>query len=609
VPAIPRDPWSIAALATAFLYAALTIDRGWIPHDDGTLAQAAVRVLTGELPHRDFAYMYTGGLAYWHALAFTLFGIHLLALRIFLLVAFGAFLLVFHAVARRFASPRASAATVLFAAAWGVPNYPAAMPTWYNLFLAVFAVWCLLRFLEEPRQTWLFLAGSACGLSIVIKVVGLYTLAAILIGLILVEADGQREGPGGARPTLFTGAVALALGLYVMLVFLLVRARLDPATVVHFVLPSAVVAGAASWRVSRSAGLATGAERAARLSRLVVPVLAGATVPVALFLVPYVVSGSIGDLLEGTLVLPQRLAYAAASPLPLGLSLPALVFLALAAAAGLTGGRARVAAVALLSLSLAGVLAFGGQDVVYLRVWSAMLLGPVLVTLLTVGLALRAWARGDAERGPLGATLLAAILGTFVLVQYPFAGPIYFFYVAPLIALCALAALRLASSAWRAPAAILYVFTLLFAGVWIATGRIYAMAQGRYEPRPPLERLALDRGHIRIPAEDRAEYEALVALVRELSAGTGVTFATPDAPEVYFLSGLRNPTPVLFDFFDEPEGRAERTLTTLEQAGVRVVVLNRTPQLSGPPPPDLLAALESRYPRAASVGRFVVRWR
>ena len=52
---IIRDPWAVAALVAGFAYAALTIDRGWIPHDEGLLGQAAVRVLTGELPHRDFA--------------------------------------------------------------------------------------------------------------------------------------------------------------------------------------------------------------------------------------------------------------------------------------------------------------------------------------------------------------------------------------------------------------------------------------------------------------------------------------------------------------------------------------------------------------------------
>src|SRR5215831_17279135 len=44
--------------------------RQWLPWDDGTMAQAAERVLNGQLPHRDFNEPYTGGLTWLHAAAF-----------------------------------------------------------------------------------------------------------------------------------------------------------------------------------------------------------------------------------------------------------------------------------------------------------------------------------------------------------------------------------------------------------------------------------------------------------------------------------------------------------------------------------------------------------
>ena len=43
------------------------IDRGWVPHDEGLIGHTAERVLAGELPHRDFDDVYTGGLAYINA--------------------------------------------------------------------------------------------------------------------------------------------------------------------------------------------------------------------------------------------------------------------------------------------------------------------------------------------------------------------------------------------------------------------------------------------------------------------------------------------------------------------------------------------------------------
>ena len=232
--------------------------------------------------------------------------------------------------------------------------------------------------------------------------------------------------------------------------------------------------------------------------------------------------------------------------------------------------------------------------------------------LATVGVliaATQAWRRGEDGDRPLMAAATGAVLGTFTLVQYPFSGPVYFFYLAPLVALAALAATSLAGGSWKAPMFALFVFALAFGGGWVGTASLFPTAQGRYVLRPAGERLELERGRIRVSPDDRVEYERLAATLSQLSSGTGVAFVTPDAPEAYFLSGLRNPTPVLFDFLDDPQGRTERVLATLEREDVRVVALNRAPQFSGPPPADLVAAIELRYPQAVNIGRFIVRWR
>jgi len=55
------------------------VNRGWVPHDEGLLGQSAERLLAGQLPHRDFDEVYTGGLSYLHALAFEVGGVRLIA--------------------------------------------------------------------------------------------------------------------------------------------------------------------------------------------------------------------------------------------------------------------------------------------------------------------------------------------------------------------------------------------------------------------------------------------------------------------------------------------------------------------------------------------------
>jgi hypothetical protein len=78
---------------------------------------------------------------------------------------------------------------------------------------------------------------------------------------------------------------------------------------------------------------------------------------------------------------------------------------------------------------------------------------------------------------------------------------------------------------------------------------------------------------------------------------------------VYFLSGLRNPTRTLFDFFDARAGRTQRILHALVEHDVTVVALNTGRSYSRGIPADLAAALTARYPRSERVGDFIVRWR
>src|SRR5512133_4175771 len=155
----------IALLVATVLYVAWHLDRGWIPLDDGALAQGGERVLRGDLPHRAFDEVYGGALSYLNAAAFRIFGTNLGAIRIPLFVVFVAWVPTVYYLASRFVRPLMAAGATLLAVAWSLPNYTAAMPSWYNLFLATFGLAALFRHVEDGRRRWLVLAGVAGGLS------------------------------------------------------------------------------------------------------------------------------------------------------------------------------------------------------------------------------------------------------------------------------------------------------------------------------------------------------------------------------------------------------------------------------------------------------------
>jgi hypothetical protein len=600
-------------LGSACVYVAWLMDRAWIPHDDGLLAQTAERILLGERSHTDFQDPYTGALAYWHALALRLFGVHLLSLRVMLFLSSLPFLAATYAVLRRFLRPRWAAVATAGALVWGLPSYPASMPTWYNLFLATLALLAFFRFLESGRHGWLFWAGAAAGVSTLFKLVGVFSLAGLLLALFFCSSWVGR--PSGGVPGRSRWGSLLASGGALVYTLLLVRLVLSGGATVaqlfHYLLPGiglGLGVMAANWL-----GPAGGEAGGVLLWRRTLALATGFAIPIGMFALPYAVSGSLADLWHGVVVLPQRrLAFASGQPFPLRMLLPSLPLFLIAGVAVRGPERWREPALRVLSALLGSVLLLGSVDLAFGAAWYGLRALPTLLVVIgLVAVAVRVRQVGDGgvpDRPVLMAASVFAMLGTFSMVQFPFTGPVYFFYVAPLLPLAGAAVLALTSgpSPRRLMVAVLS-FGMLFGVTWVNRASILGLGEGRFEARAEDRRLALERGRIRVSAEDKAVYEELVATVQAVTRSSFI-YVTPDAPEVYFLSGLRNPTPVFYDFFDEEAGRTDRMLRTLEREGVNVVVLNTALRFSPPPPPRLVEALEARFSSARMVGPFIVRW-
>jgi hypothetical protein len=245
---------------------------------------------------------------------------------------------------------------------------------------------------------------------------------------------------------------------------------------------------------------------------------------------------------------------------------------------------------------------------VYRSVWYAM--QTLLPWLVVAGVVTVARPRtADAEDQLLRprTMLLLCIAALCNLIQFPYFVPNYFCYVAPLVVLLAVALCRyLRPSAKLVPGAVL-AFLIAFAAVRMNDSTLYTMGVV-YQPYLQTLPLGLPRGGLEVPTVHAEMYRRLIPFVRSRARG-GYMWASPDCPEVYFLSGLRNPTRSLFDFFDDPATRTDRVLRALDAHGVTVIVLNARPAFSPPPADDLVAELERRYPFATNMGVFHVRWR
>src|SRR5579862_6410053 len=224
------------------LYLARELKRGWVPGDEGTLAESADRVLHGDLPHRDYHEGYTGGLSYLNAAAFRLFGTNLASMRYMLFIFFLAWVPAVYYVASRFVSPLAASAVTLLAVAWGPPNYAAAMPSWYNLFFATFGLAALLRYIDAQSNRWLLVAGFCGGISFLFKLLGLYFVAGTLLFLLFREQMAPIAVPAERRESLwYRSFLITSVLLYEAAVFGLLRQLANAATYLYYWVPNLAV--------------------------------------------------------------------------------------------------------------------------------------------------------------------------------------------------------------------------------------------------------------------------------------------------------------------------------------------------------------------------------
>jgi len=591
------------------------VDRGWIPHDDGGLAHMAERVLAGELPHRDFDEIYTGGLSFLYAVAFKILGVKLISIRIVLYLFFLAFVPALYSIALRFASPLIAGAVTLLGVVWSVPNYFAGLPSWYNLFFATFGTLALIRHIETEQRRWLFIAGLCGGLSFLVKQSGLYYIAAAFLFL------GYREqvlSSTGARNSKLNFSSFFILKGFVYLAFIgaivpLLHSRLGAMEIFHFLIPSVAICGILLW-LEHKEGQGSLLARLRRLSKLVIPFCFGVLIPIALFVIPYVLSNSVSDFYRGVFISPKSRFQYAFFDFPPFITIVAGLPYALLLSCGFAPSRKPLFDTAIIATALALALSSANNFHVYQAIWESarsLAVVAVLTGCLLLARSFQSELISATKRQLL--LLLLITIGLLSFVQFPFAAPIYFCYIAPLVALTLLAIVSLDRNAPRFLHLGMLAFYFLFALVWTNTGYVvdseYRLALGAsYSVYRRGDLLDLDRGGIRVLDADKKLYSQLVNLARKHRA-KGYIYAAPDCPEVYFLSGLRNPTRNIFDFLsdapNDPAGIAE----LLERKEVELVVINRDPGHSRPLDVRIIAVLQQRFPHSLDLGRFTARWR
>ena len=593
-------------LVLSAAYMGRNLKRGWVPHDEGTLAQSAERVTRGELPHRDFDDVYTGGLALLDAAAFRLLGTNLASLRYVAFVIFLIWVPVVYYIATRFMSVPVACAVTLLTIVWAYPNYAAAMPSWYNLFFATFGMAALFRYIEVVKTKWLLAAGFLGGLSFLVKLSGLFFISAAFLFFIFrwqeIRSElSKRDNWEGLSRFLVS---ACSLGYVAALLALLLRG-VSLVTIGYLFIPAAAVA---AYLISTEFGSNRLCGSPVTLLREVSFFLLGVLTPLLAFVLIYGSLGGVSGLFRGIFILPQqRFGHHAAmtqSNLKFvgGIVLDTILIWTIFFAPSALARKARIFSAIGLAVAILAAMRFSAVDK---AIWSV--LWNLLPITILLGLAMLFWGRTKTGYRQKLFLLLSVTAGCS-LIQFPFFVPSYFCYVAPLAVITCSAILAMLECPPRVFLGTACFLVLCYVVFEVTPGFLNAMGS-YYANDIQTRELRLERaGGLRVSPSSAETYENLGMVILEHARGEYI-YATPDCPEIYFLYGFRNPTHTLFDFFDEPRGRTEGILKLLHSKRVNLVVINREPAFSNPISADLSSDLDQEFSQSQLVGRFVVRWK
>lgn len=557
--------------------------RFWFAHDEGTLAQAALHVVEGLVPHRDFSHPYTGADALLHALWFQLLGASLGSIRTGFAILVSLWLVGMGLwIWSRTRSMWASVG-LLVMGVFGPAMYPAAIPSWYVTIFVCGAIATLSPGAPFPSRRAFLVAGVLLGLAAGFKVTALYALGGVVLWVV-----GQGNPAESPRARIWAILVVCAAALGVVGVMTLGAGARQWAFVGAPALVAVLWAGLREVRAALDGGVKLGLDSTGPLVALCLGFALGFA-PIVIWLGT---TGGLAPFLESlTGVGAARTAFASYFPPRLHVFWKALPIVLIVVASY----RSRVPHTVTILLALVLVFVLTWTDARWHQgFWHALRSTFPIGIALVAGLGLR---RSGQAWMPMGLVVLALMS----LSQFPFASPIYFVYLIPI---AVVGALMLPSPPLRGQRllGVVGLGAAFIGATQVVPAAPNAIGIARVEP-PLLESLPGSRGGLLIAPEEAAIFGQLHRLLRD-SIPAGAIWAGPDSPEVAFLSSRPDVNRDPFSFLS----KADRIDDAMFLPEVVAVIVRTRPPFSPAVGGLTLRQIEARFRRRAVVGPFLVFW-
>lgn len=244
--------WHSAGIfGLAFIFLLLTMSRGISEYDEGIILFGSVRILSGDVPYRDFYANYGPAQFYVVAALFKMFGPSVIVERIWDLLIRSSTILIIYLIIDNAWSRRTALFTAFAAALWLTAFRTYGYPVFPCLFFSILSLYCILPVFMGRREIPFLLASGVCigivalfryDIGVLAAVGGLFTL-----GLFHLTQNYETQRK---RKALVRSAVTYVCGI--MLVSIPVLLLLLSAVNLHDILLNLVYLPAATYVRFRS---------------------------------------------------------------------------------------------------------------------------------------------------------------------------------------------------------------------------------------------------------------------------------------------------------------------------------------------------------------------
>ncbi|HZN68238.1 MAG TPA: hypothetical protein VFB66_23330 [Tepidisphaeraceae bacterium] len=567
-PTVARAACFLACVAFSAVAMIHFHDQQWNGYDDGAYLHVADRIVAGEVLNRDVADHHAGYVNFANALALRLFGNDAVSLR-YPLVVMGVInaVLAFWVLVPAglsYATAGSVATTCLSFVQFMNPT-----ANWYALTLT-FVIAAVMAWTTPGSTTRYFTLGLLVGLVFLFRqLTGVFVAMGVLF-YVLLELP-QHSGGGRA----WAGK-----GLMLVMAAGLAGYLLRKSDVITFLMYGVWPLAMLAWGVARS--------RAANgdVLRLLVRLSAGAVVASMPLLAYHLYHRSLGAWFHDTVV-----AAAAMN------TLSYLEGLRYWRSCMLNGARSVVRPDHFVD----GVVGL---------FWLVMPALPVLAGAMAAWLLWTRPGNASAERENKGPRLgPLPVLGVFYfLVALHFQKWVYFFFGAPMLLVGLLAMMPLAAPLVRR-GVVGAVFALSLTGFMFLAGPVRAVVPGREQPLVGAKEHRIPRVSLRLTKSQADLCRQVVAVTERETAEGDPILVAPLSPEIYYVTGRRNPTRSYNMSLDlRSPADVERFMGEISRDGNRPRLVFYDPEnnYNTPQARALMERIKERYQPAGRCGPFEV---